>query len=143
VWVLVLGALVPLLASCRQEGSREAFCRRVVDVPVVRDADTLVEPGGAELLDELLDALEELRDGSPGDVRPDLNTLVSVTEDLRVVLREGGQERAEEETVAELRSGLAYYGAASERVVAYAARNCDIDLTSVTPAPTVTTTTAG
>lgn len=132
-----------LVAGCRSDGSREAFCERVLDVPVIRDADTLVEPGGEELLAELLAALQQLRDASPGEVRPDLNTLVSVTEDLQRVLAEGDLESADAEVLAELRSGVVYYGAASERVVAYADRTCGIDLTNVTPAPTVTTTTRG
>lgn len=130
-----------VLPACRGGGSREAFCRRVVEVPVVNDADTLVEPGGEELLDELVEALEGVRSVAPGDVRPDLNTLVDVTRDLRSVLDEGGPGSAEEEVLAELRAGLAYYGAASERVVAYTERACGIDLTTATPVPTVTTTT--
>jgi hypothetical protein len=112
-------------------------------VPVVNDADTLVEPGGEELLDELVDALEDVRSAAPGEVEPDLNTLVDVTRDLRQVLEEGGTGAAPEEVLAELRAGVAYYGAASERVVAYTERACGIDLTSVTPVPTVTTTTLG
>lgn len=142
-----LGAATALallvVPACRGGASREAFCRRVVDVPVVNDADTLVEPGGEELLDELVSALEELRAASPGEVRPDLNTLVDVTRDLREVLQEGGADASAQEVMAELRAGLAYYGAASGRVVAYTERACGIDLTTATPVPTVTTTTLG
>ncbi|MPY93188.1 MAG: hypothetical protein GEV08_09010 [Acidimicrobiia bacterium] len=136
------GLAVVVLAGggCRQQGSREAFCAQVVEVPVVSDADTLVAPGGEDLLDGLLEGLEDLHDASPGEVRPDVGTLVSVTKDLREVLREADPERADEETLAELRSGLAYYGAASERVVAYTSRTCGIDLTTVTATPTITTT---
>ena len=124
-WVAV--AVSPLALGCSEQGSREAFCETAPEVPVVRDPTALDSPEGEELLGELLGALERLRDASPGEVRNDVNILVSVTRKLRQALADAADGEGDD-AVGALQQDLDDYAAASARVVDYAERSCGLEL---------------
>ncbi len=134
--VVLVASAAGLLSGCRSGGSREAFCAKAPDVPVVRDVATLGEPEGRDQVDELLSSLQGLRDASPGEVRNDVNTLVAVTRDLRDALDDAAEGKTGR-PASDLQQNLDDYAAASARIVEYASRWCGIDLTTpTTAAPT-------
>ena len=103
-------------------GSKEAFCARVVEVPVVRSAEQLQGPEGADTLSRLAGALDRLEKASPADIRPQVGEMHDIVKKLRAAARTTAP------AIPASDAELQQFADASDRVVAYAKRTCGIEL---------------
>ncbi|WCO68768.1 hypothetical protein PO878_08525 [Iamia majanohamensis] len=121
------------LGACTDDGSTEAFCERVADVPplgeVLADID-VSDPGGTRRdLDDAADAFRALEADAPGAVKADVARLREGVELVVEAVEENpGDLPAAREAITGQADELSGLAQASRRVVDYADEECGVSL---------------
>lgn len=142
------------LGACTDDGSTEAFCARVADVPplgeVLADVD-VSDPGGTRRdLDDAADRFRALEAVAPGAIKADVARLrEGVDLVVEAVEEDPGDLPAAREAITGQADELSGLAQASRRVVDYADEECGISLEDGVTVPSApdagesTTTTGG
>lgn len=121
-----------LAAGCASDADDPAaFCDAAPSIQVVTSEEELVGPAGPRRVEELRSQLAALHEAAPSDIRDDVGIMVGVIERLQAALaaEAGADEDARAETADALRGQLEAFRGASDRVVAYTRRICNVNLT--------------
>lgn len=122
-----LVGLAYVASACTTDnGSQEAFCARVVEVPIVTSAEQLQGREGVAMLARLSSALDRLAKASPPDIRPQVATMSTVAKQIRAANNATGTTTSTTKSTDQ--ADLDRFADASDRVVTYAKRTCGVEL---------------
>jgi hypothetical protein len=128
VAVVLLVCVVVMTASCAD--SRKSFCndlRANYRLTALRDA---INRNDTKAIESALDDLETLADQAPKSISVDLrvvvDTVVSTVREVTNVTSPGGEKIPPD--LVKLNASLAKVSESSQRVVAWADRDCDLQL---------------
>lgn len=146
--IAVIAATTATIGACTDDGgSKDAFCREVTELPPLDAAiSDYAEADTTELgrrLTSTGESYDDLRDAAPQEIRASVDDVVDLVDAVLAAVRDHAEDP---EVVAdELRDAVIEHPAAADasaRVVAYAERNCDVELDPMLEGEVPSTTTA-